>query len=503
MATGTWAPFKELATIVNLAIGLRQPHVYYALDSILKKHKPDMYSLLKNPAPNQNHHLLVQKANQEGLTITNIDQPLFLPQDFIEEALLLSKILNLNELASVELLLAGERHQSDFPTLSRGLVAVLLYYDGRRNLVTSLRSLIQARDGISWTLGLTPNVVELVTSYTDSLFKDGLFGKIIKLLKEIDVEKELENLSKGRAIKDSKHRQQIVDLINETKQGLCECLFYWSCQCPLPKKELEEIITELKKVPVINEDQRLDSISVSLLFALLASFRISDPSLEPVGESNFDSSLSDDQHYPFHTDPKTLTELHKIIKPLDTAKSTWSNTQLEGCVKFAWAVFLRECTSSDAFRDYQELEDDELLLDESIELGAFQFLRQCIIRSKQFFNEEYYIRCLHHVIVNYIHLMPVKITELRNHGDEVAREEVMRHIKSGGSSLKMKQNFGEFMLLIGDLYTTDPNGLGLALDYWPSTDSNSAREHMRVSKLILMYSYTLHWQLEELSGKFF
>jgi hypothetical protein len=49
MATGTWAPFKELATIVNLAIGLRQPHVYYALDSILKKHKPDMYSLLKNP----------------------------------------------------------------------------------------------------------------------------------------------------------------------------------------------------------------------------------------------------------------------------------------------------------------------------------------------------------------------------------------------------------------------------------------------------------------------
>ena len=66
-----------------------------------------------------------------------------MPQDFIDEALVLSDILELNELFAVELLLAGEQQQPDFPSLTRGLVSVLLYHDGRRNLVTALRNLIQ------------------------------------------------------------------------------------------------------------------------------------------------------------------------------------------------------------------------------------------------------------------------------------------------------------------------------------------------------------------------
>ena len=33
-----------------------------------------------------------------------------------------------------------------FPGLTRGLVAVLLYHDGRRSIVSSLRSLVQVRD---------------------------------------------------------------------------------------------------------------------------------------------------------------------------------------------------------------------------------------------------------------------------------------------------------------------------------------------------------------------
>ena len=41
-----------------------------------------------------------------------------------------------------------------FPGLTRGLVAVLLYHDGRRCLVSALRSLIQAREGVAWTLGI-------------------------------------------------------------------------------------------------------------------------------------------------------------------------------------------------------------------------------------------------------------------------------------------------------------------------------------------------------------
>ena len=49
MSGGIWAPFKELASVVNQAVLKKQPDAFYSLEAILKKHKPDFISLLKNP----------------------------------------------------------------------------------------------------------------------------------------------------------------------------------------------------------------------------------------------------------------------------------------------------------------------------------------------------------------------------------------------------------------------------------------------------------------------
>ena len=49
MSGGIWAPFKELASVVNQAILKKQPEAFYSLEAILKKHKTDFISLLKNP----------------------------------------------------------------------------------------------------------------------------------------------------------------------------------------------------------------------------------------------------------------------------------------------------------------------------------------------------------------------------------------------------------------------------------------------------------------------
>lgn len=51
------------------------------------------------------------------------------------QVVLLSEVLKLNELVCVDLLLAGEEHLPRFPCLTRGLLAVLLYYDGKRGYV--------------------------------------------------------------------------------------------------------------------------------------------------------------------------------------------------------------------------------------------------------------------------------------------------------------------------------------------------------------------------------
>lgn len=252
----------------------------------------------------------------------------------------MSDILDLNEIASVELLLVGEKHQPDFPTLSRGLVAVLLYYDGRRNLVVSLRSLIQGGEGILWTLGLEQHVSNLVTNFVSELIQNDLVSKIIRLLKDMNLDRDMENLSRGKAIKDSHHRQQITDLIKETYQGLMDCLLYLACQNPLPKDPLLKIILELKKVPGVDEGfSPLDPVTLALFFTFLVSLRVSESDTPTL-----DSSLVD-EHYPFLADAGSLSLLHQEI----TNKSQWLNSSLEAAVKFGWAVFLRECASLDTF----------------------------------------------------------------------------------------------------------------------------------------------------------
>lgn len=46
---------------------------------------------------------------KEGLKLPNFPNLHSLPQDYIKEALLISDILDLNEVSSIELLLAGEQ----------------------------------------------------------------------------------------------------------------------------------------------------------------------------------------------------------------------------------------------------------------------------------------------------------------------------------------------------------------------------------------------------------
>lgn len=191
-----------------------------------------------------------------------------------------------------------------FPSLTRGLVAILLYYDGRCSMVASLRTLIQAREGVSWTLGLNQATVNLVTAFTDQLFGDGLVGKILDLINTISVEGELEKLAKGRAIGDAKHRRQIVDYINEQRSCLADCLLYWACQNPFPHGETLKLYKHLQKMKVEptqeegqvagggqqvrsevslgvgssekKENVCLDAVSLSLFHALLACFNIGD-----------------------------------------------------------------------------------------------------------------------------------------------------------------------------------------------------------------------------------
>ena len=92
-------------------------------------------------------------------------------------------------------------------------MAVLLYYDGRRSMVNALQLLIQARRGRTWTLELEEEVVDLVTRFTDELQTEGFVRKVLNLLQQIDVTKDLDKLGRERALGDVKHRHEVSDRV--------------------------------------------------------------------------------------------------------------------------------------------------------------------------------------------------------------------------------------------------------------------------------------------------
>ena len=292
-------------------------------------------------ARNTLHRSYVIKATTEGVKLSTTPQPVVLTQEFVDSALILSDVLDLNELSAVELLLAGEQRQADFPGLTRGLIAVLLYYDGRRSLATTLRSLIQAREGVSWTMGLNNMLSTVIGTYTDYLFQNGLVDNVLTLLSQINVREELDKLTKVRGIKDAQHSQQISDLIEEQRNALADCLFYWACQSPLPLEETLKVLAYLKKIPAEYEIQPLDYTTLSLYMTVLASFNIGDAALEaPL----LDDSFVDEQ-YPVISDSAFVSTVHQEL-----CKDDWAYPAMGVAVNFAWGILLRECSPLDAFR---------------------------------------------------------------------------------------------------------------------------------------------------------
>ncbi|EPY80049.1 nuclear pore complex protein Nup205-like protein [Camelus ferus] len=164
----------------------------------------EAWSIGTGRAPkNVQQHEKVQKASTEGVAIQGQQGTRLLPEQLIKEAFILSDLFDIGELAAVELLLAGEHQQPHFPGLTRGLVAVLLYWDGKRCIANSLKALIQSRRGKTWTLELSPELVSMTTRFTDELMEQGLTYKVLTLVSQIDVNNEFEKLQRERGKDDT------------------------------------------------------------------------------------------------------------------------------------------------------------------------------------------------------------------------------------------------------------------------------------------------------------
>lgn len=105
-------------------------------------------------------------------------------------------MFDLDEFLALELLCTAQHQMIHYPGLPRGLVAVLLYYDGRKALANSIRDLFQITSGVSWVPESPKNLVLLVSSFTQALVEESnILERIVELLDELDIIKEVNCIS--------------------------------------------------------------------------------------------------------------------------------------------------------------------------------------------------------------------------------------------------------------------------------------------------------------------
>ncbi|KAF7225261.1 nuclear pore complex protein Nup205 isoform X2 [Nothobranchius furzeri] len=456
-----WGPLKELWETVDGAILKRQPETVHLLDLQLKKHKPHFMSLFKNVPKSAEQREKVRKASTEGIAIQGHQGSRLLPETLLTEAFILSDLFDIGELAALELLLAGQQQQPHFPGLTRGLVAVLLYWDGRLCVANSLRTLIQSRHGKTFTLDLNDELVALTTRFTDELMSRGLTKRILALVSEINVTQEFERLQKERGLGNEKHRKEVSDLIRECRQALADSLFCWTCQSPLTKDDTLALIGHLETVTA-QADGSLDSVSLALVMALLYCL---DVSFIEQGTEDREDLL---QALPLLTERQYVSAVHTRLMD----GQPWKLPGLQAVCRLAWALSLRVLSQLPQGSGLVEFtEADESLADQALLGDVFLFMKEGMLGCEGFVQEEFYIRRLHSLITDFLALMPVKVKQLRNRADEDARLVHMSLQMDGELPSSLRKDLDHLMVLIGEFYSNDPFGLELGLEFWCPTES--------------------------------
>ncbi|XP_067951509.1 nuclear pore complex protein Nup205-like [Watersipora subatra] len=462
-----WTSYKELDSVVTDAVVAGNTAAQGDLELILRKHRTSFISLLETAPKNASHRKIIEKAGTDGVLIISSSHSgtCSLDEATITETLILSDLFNINELEALELLLAGESQMAQYPNLPRGLIAVLLYQDGRRCLTTSLRSLVQARQGRLCSSSISHDMQDLITSYTDQLIGDGILNKILAQLLSFDIDDQMRKMSEQRAIGKAKHHHQVLSLLEETKQSIADTVFYWSCHRQFSKAETQSLLKWLREAKLT--DGRLDGSSLAVLMAFIYAIDVDDEEDEAA-------------KLPMFSDNTFISSIHDMIKAegarlrdraLAAPKDTTAQEKLglHAVIQFAWSLTLRVAAQhplipSEAAQCCEE--DDDLI--ESAFLGqVFKFLTDSVLSSPGFTGEdEFYMRKMHDMITTFLVQMPFKVKELRDIGDDSAR--ILLHHQQNGREppSNLRKDFEQLLHLIGEFYSMEQNRYDLSEEYW-------------------------------------
>ncbi|EDW56225.1 GM22996 [Drosophila sechellia] len=375
-----WTPYKHLYSVFQASVSNGSGFTA-DLEQCLKKYKPNFTNLLRNPARSEKSRNLLRNALNEGVPLQGHSRKVMISQDLADEAVILSDMFDLDEVFAVELLCTAQRQQKHHPGLSRGLVAVLLYYDGRKAISCTLRDMFQVVSGVSWNTELPKEITGLVTNYAESLV-DGsnILGRLLELLDEMDVDKEFAMLTTNRAFGSKKHQNQVLGLYEDIQQALAMALFHWSAQRGLPRHIAIRLLRQLASRRNHDAGGIMDDVTLIMLMALLYSY---DTSILLVAEDMNE-----------HTDRLPIFSDHKFAECFLEelyAQGSWQPPRLNAIIAYSFGLTLASLRHAPAqlqATTISTINRDEMLIDEALGAQVFVFLHSLLLEKDMVYSSE-------------------------------------------------------------------------------------------------------------------
>ncbi|XP_050530233.1 nuclear pore complex protein Nup205 isoform X2 [Daktulosphaira vitifoliae] len=455
----SWSPYTELLPVLETIFINDRPNVAF-LKRILRAAKPHFLNIFKNPPKNAKSREQILKVMADGKPIHKFEM-LALPKEMAEEVLILSDMYDLDELMSLELLNTARYQNPKYPELCRGLVAILLYYNAHRMLVSSLRLLIEGSTGRTWIPRVDPACAQHLGQFVDQLMNDGLFNNILVLLESKDLSKEIELLQKNKAIGGPKHHQLVVSLFTEICSMLAECVFYYSIQFGLSRQQLVSLLHHLRKIkPDVESQGAVCKVHLFMITSFLYAIDL--------------DCMNNSQEISGDTKEQILSSAYSEL-----TSQEWEWSELKSIATFGLAVaFAKLRATQHIFKNKNLVKIDEILFNNSMENKVFRFLNQSIFPSDCLHYVEFMVKKFHQLITEFIVMMPYAVKEIRNKSDEIAHTMLIYYQEGLEPPAGEENHFEQLLMAMAGLYSKDPLGLNLNLDYWPPS-----REQLKTIKM--------------------
>ncbi|RWS05194.1 nuclear pore complex protein Nup205-like protein, partial [Dinothrombium tinctorium] len=491
-----WSSFKHLQEVVHNVTFNKSCDNLYEFESLLKMYKDDFSSLLKNPPRNAVHKEVVTNAAKDGINIIQhqSQSKTVIPALMVEEALIMSEMFDLNELIALELVITGSNHEPRYPGMSRGPIAVLLYYDSKLSLMNTLKILLQSSNGRTWSLNLNRDVAKVIENVTADFGREGISQCLDQLLK-YDNNVEFDLLQRNQALGPGKYKKQVYNMIKSIHQLYADIVYSYAAQKDLSLSDVNKLIDVIAKRSEIISNGCLDPISTTLLMALLYTLDVSV--LQNCDES--DAIV--------HTLPviKQSNLVDNIAK--EVASKTFAVEDLKCIIDFALGITVKTLSLFPVNGvNISEVQDDAIVED-SIEKKVFEALHKYLASNPSVHVEEFFMRRIHVLISDFIAFMPLKLKDLKDKGDEISRI-IAAYIAEGiQPPSTLSRHFEKFLYFLSAFYAHD--NYGLSKDIWKSVleDGQTLPKFVSFHKFIrsLVDSFLpqmLHLPLLELLSSF-